>query len=164
MIKPLFSKLIVAVNGSQNSIHAAMYAILMAKQYHSRIKFIYVVDTAAIKTLTLSKFLLKDEGESIKSGLLVDGEKNLAYVEKLAKDKGIRVETEIRQGVVWSEIIASADDYKADAIVIGGRNSTNMKSLIRNEAGSDTSAIIGSAHCSVIVAKEPYIEQFFKLA
>ena len=30
MIKPLFQKIVVAINGSDQSLHAAMYAILLA--------------------------------------------------------------------------------------------------------------------------------------
>ena len=40
MSKPLFSRILVAVNGSEASIHAAMYGIIMAKTYHLDLKFI----------------------------------------------------------------------------------------------------------------------------
>ena len=54
MTKPLFSNILVAVSGSDASIHAAKYAIIMAKQYRCRLSAVYVVDTATIRQLTLS--------------------------------------------------------------------------------------------------------------
>lgn len=62
MIKPFFQKVLVAYNGSKSSLHAVMYAILMAKAYKCRVKVVYVVDTDTIKKLTLTKFLMKEEG------------------------------------------------------------------------------------------------------
>ena len=61
MIKPLIQKVVVAINGSEQSLHAAMYAILMAKQYKCSLKAVYVVDTAALKFLSMSRFFLKNE-------------------------------------------------------------------------------------------------------
>ena len=63
MIKPLFQKIVVAINGSEQSLHAAMYAILLAKQYKCSLKAVYVVDTAALKFLSMSKFFLKTESQ-----------------------------------------------------------------------------------------------------
>ena len=63
MIKPLIQKVVVAINGSEQSLHAAMYAILMAKQYKCSLKAMYVVDTAALKFLSMSRFFLKNESQ-----------------------------------------------------------------------------------------------------
>ena len=53
--------MIVAVNGHRSSVHSAMYAIMMARSYNIEIKFIYVVDTATVKYLSMNKFLVSDE-------------------------------------------------------------------------------------------------------
>ena len=60
MIKPLFQKVLVAYNGSKSSLHAVMYAILMAKCYKCHVKVVCVVDTATIKHLMLTKFVIED--------------------------------------------------------------------------------------------------------
>ena len=163
MIKPLFQNIVVAVNGSEQSIHAAMYAILMAKLYKSRVKVLYVVDTATLRKLTLSKFFVSDESASYEKSLSEDGHRYLSYVEELAKSKGIAIETELRKGAVWSEIITAADDFKAGLILVGGKPHTESK-LQRDATSMANSEIIGSAHCSVLVVREPKIEQLFKLA
>lgn len=164
MIKPLFQRVVVAVNGSASSLHAAMYGILMAKTYHCNLKAVYVVDTATIKQLMMSKFLLSDEGSSTEAGLESDGNRNLQYILDLAKSKGVKIETELKKGSVWSEIVNAADDYKADLILLGGQTATNTSSIIRSDLSMEHRSIIGSAHCSVLVVNEQYIEQMFKLA
>lgn len=165
MIKPLFQNILVAVNGSEQSIHAAMYAILMAKLYHCHVKIVYVVDTATLKQLTLSKFFVSDESASYEKNLSEDGKRYLTYVDNLAKSKSVKIETELRKGAVWSEIIAAADEYKAGLILVGGKEHSDSSGVIKHDAISlANSEIIGSAHCSVLVVREPMIEQLFKLA
>ena len=165
MIKSLFHNIIVAYNGSRSSLNAVMYSILMTKIYKCRVKVVYVVDTDSIKKLTLTKFLIKDEGHSLKGDLQLDADKDLAYVEKIAKSKGVKVETEVRHGAVWSEIIPAADEYKADLILLGGvENSSLSKMLKHGTIGIQDSEIIGSAHCSVMVVRHPQIEQLFRLS
>ena len=92
MIKPFFKNILVAVNGSDRSIKAAKYAILMAKMYNCKVSVIYVVDTATIKYLTLSKFFIQEESAEYEKSLVQNGENNLKYVEELAASKGIKIE------------------------------------------------------------------------
>lgn len=169
MNKPLFNRIVVAVNGSQTSIHAAMYGIIMAKTYHLDLKVVYVVDTATIKQLTLSKFFAADEREAYEANLTADGDRYLTYVGDLAKTKGVTAELELRKGAVWSEIITVADDYKADLILLGGKESdetyaTGGSTVHRNVVSASRSEIIASAHCSVLVVKQKDIEQLFKIS
>lgn len=164
MIKPLFQKVVVAVNGSAPSMRAAMYGILMAKAYHCHLKAVYVVDTNTIKQLMMNNFLLRDECYSAESSLVTDGERNLAYIADLAKSKGIRIDTELRKGSVWSQIISAADDYNADLILLGGHGNSDTSVVLKNETSLENRSIIGSAHCSVLVVNEKYLDQMFKLA
>lgn len=163
MIKPLFQKVLVAYNGSKSSLHAVLYSILMSKVYKCSVKVVYVVDTASIKQLTVSKFIVADEAERLSSNLESDGSKNLEYVAGIAKTKGIKIETELCHGSVWSEIIHAADLYKADLILLGGTSDNSGAGTIHATISRQDSEIIGSAGCSVMVVREPYIEQKFRL-
>ncbi len=165
MIKSLFQKVVVAYNGSKSSLHAVMYAILMAKCYKCRVKVIYVVDIATIRQLMLTNFLVEEEGQSFAGSLESDGNRNLDFAVGLAKSKGVKLETELRKGAVWSEIIAAADEFKADLILLGGADSSIQLSTLKHDVVSmQDSEIIGSAHCSVMVVRQPYIEQLFRIA
>lgn len=166
MIKPLFQKIVVAINGSDQSLHAAMYAILLAKQYKCSLKAVYVVDTAALKFLSMSKFFLKTESQKYEENLLIDGKKYLEQVVTFAKVKGVKVETELRKGSPWFEILHVADDFAADLILLGGKEhsaSSLSSEVSRDRASSTNMDIIGSARCNVLVVRQKDIEKLFKI-
>lgn len=160
MIKPLFNNILVVINGSEASIQAAQYGILMARLYRCDMKAIYVVDTATLKELTISKFFVSEESSEYEKSLTEDGKRYLNYVENLAKAKGIKIETELRKGSVWSEVIAYADDSKSDLILLGEHKHIQSKDVI----SSIYREIISHANCSVLVVKEKDIEKLYKMA
>ena len=147
MGKVFFKKLIVAINGRESSICAAMYSIMMARTYNTELKFIYVIDTATIKYLSLNRFLVSSEAEDFSEKLKKDGEHYLNYVKMLAISKGIKAETEIRRGGVFTEVVKSADEFESDLIILGSEN----KDIYEN------------AHCPVLVVKDKDIEAKFKI-
>lgn len=161
MIKPLFSNIVVAISGSDASIHAAKYAIIMAKLYRCRLTAVYVVDTATIRQLTLSKIFVQEESLEYEKSLEANGERYLSFVEELARAKGVKIERDLRRGAIYTEILAATDERKADLIVLGGwekdRNSRDIISHSHRE-------IMVSARCSVFIVKEPNIDQLYKQA
>ena len=158
-MKPLISNIVTAVTGSDASILAAKYAIVMAKLYNCRLSAVYVVDTATIKQLQLSKIFIQEESAEYEKSLEINGERYLAFVEGLAKDKGIKIEQEIRKGAVYTEILTVADERKADLIVLGGWEKDRSA---RDIIGHAHREIIINAKCSVVVVKSPGIEQIYK--
>jgi len=161
MTKPLFSNIVVAVNGSDASILAAKYAIVMAKAYRCRLSAVYVVDTATIRQLTLSKIFIQEESQEYEKSLEANGERYLSFVEELARAKNFRIERELRRGAVYTEILAVADEKRADLILLGGwekdRSSRDIFSHSHRE-------IMVNAKCSVLLVKEPNIDQIYKQA
>ncbi len=165
MVKPLFKNLLVAVNSSESSIHAAMYAIMLSKLYKLNIRFVYVVDTATLKQLTLSKFFVADESKGYEENLLSDGKKYLSYMVSLAESKGLEAEIELRKGAIWSEVIMAADENKSDLILIGGKDNENFSyNEKHNVTYSSSNKLIYNAHCPVLVVHKQDVEQLFKLA
>ncbi|MCA1949649.1 universal stress protein [Gracilinema caldarium] len=161
MISPLFSNILVAVSGSDASIHAAKYAIIMSKLYRCRLSAVYVVDTATIRQLTLSKIFIQEESQEYEQSLQANGERYLSFISELAKTKGIKVETELRRGAVYTEILAAADERKVDLIVLGGWEKDRSARDIISHSHRE---IMVNAKCSVFVVKEPNIDQLFKQA
>jgi nucleotide-binding universal stress UspA family protein len=161
MMKPLLSNLVVAVSGSDASISAAKYAILMAKQYRCRLCAVYVVDTATIRQLTLSKIFIQEESLDYERSLEANGERYLSFVEELARAKGVKVEREIRRGAVYTEILTVADEKKADLIILGGWAKDRSAREIISHAHRE---IMVGAKCSVYLVKEPMVDQLYKQA
>ncbi len=168
MIKPLFDRIIVALNGSEQSLRAAMYGIMMSKLYGCDLKIVYVVDTATLKQLELLKFFITEESSKYEKNLIADGERYLSYVVDLAKQKGVKPTTELKKGAVWSELIRSANEFGARLILVGDKKASGSNSvdnvLHYNKISATNSEIIGSSECNVLVVKEPEIEKLFKLA
>lgn len=161
MSEQFFKKIVVAITGSESSMHAAMYAILFAKAHACKLKFVFVVDMATIKQLTVAHFFSSDESESYKKNLTSEGEKILAYVERLSKSKSIPCETELRSGSVWAELVKVSDEWNADVIIAGGHLSASKQNA---SVENNLRDLLASAHCSVLVAKDKNVEERFKLA
>ena len=158
-MKSLLSNIVLAITGSDASILAAKYAIVMAKTYHCRLFAVYVVDIATIKQLTLSKIFVKEESQEYEHSLEANGERYLSFVEELAKAKGVKVDKIIRRGAVYTEILAAADEKNADLIVLGGwEKDRNPRDIFSHSCRE----IMVNAKCSVIYAKEPGIDQLYK--
>lgn len=167
MIKPLIQKIVVAVNGSERSIHAAMYGILLAKQYKCEIKAVYIVDTNTLRYLTMNRVFIEDESQKYEQRLVDDGKRYLSYIERIAKEKGVKVETELKKGAIWSEVIKTAEDFAADLILLGGKEravNSSQASIQHDKISLTNAEIIGSATCNVLVVHKPDIEKLFKIA
>ena len=156
--------MIVAVNGHRSSVHSSMYAIMMARTYNISIKFIYVVDTATVKYLSMNKFLVSDERFDYEERLKEDGERYLAYAQMLAGSKGIKCETELRSGGVFTEILRAADEYEADLIILGGNEKDeNNHNLKRNVLSTDQNEVLAHSKVPVMIIQKPDIEKIFKI-
>ncbi len=167
-MKALFKNVIVAVNGSQSSIQAAMYSIIMAKKYSFSLKFVYVVDTATMEFLDKCNFLISSEVSSYEEELRQNGKNYLEYVTKLAKSKGVLASSELRTGSVCSEIIKVAEDSEADLIILGGHDSSGTivekASARRSVALTNRYELITYARCPVLVVHKPDVESLFKIS
>ena len=156
--------MIVAVNGHRSSVHSAMYAIMMARSYNISIKFIYVVDTATVKYLSMNKFLVSDERYDYEARLKEDGERYLAYAQMLAGSKGVTCETELRSGGIFTEILRAADEYEADLIILGGNETDAEKHQVkRNVLSTDQNEVLAHSKCPVMIIQKPDIEKIFKI-
>jgi nucleotide-binding universal stress UspA family protein len=158
-MKPLISNIVTGITGSDASILAAKYAIVMAKSYHCQLSMVYVVDTATIKQLALSKIFVQDESIEYEKSLETNGERYLAFVEELAHVKGIKIKKEIRKGAVFTELLAVAEDSNADLIVMGGWEKDRST---RDIIGNAHREILFNAKCPVLIVKRPDIDQVYK--
>jgi nucleotide-binding universal stress UspA family protein len=160
-MKPLISNIVVVITGSDASILAAKYAIVLSKLYRCRLSAVYVVDTATIRQLTLSKIFIQEESQEYEKSLEANGERYLSFVEELARAKGVKIEREIRRGAVYTEVLTAADEKRADLIVLGGWEKERSARDIISHAHRE---IMVSAKCSVLIVKEPSIDQLYKQA
>jgi nucleotide-binding universal stress UspA family protein len=162
MIKPLFQHVLVMVNGTEASINAVKYAILMAKLYKTRVTAVYVVDTATIRQLTLNRIFIEEESAEYEKSLTDNGKRYLAFVDELGRAKGVKIATELRSGAIWSEVVSLAETAEADAILMGGQEPVAPDE--REIISTTYRSVLIHARCSVIVVKERMIDQLYRLA
>jgi nucleotide-binding universal stress UspA family protein len=158
-MKTLFGNLVVAISGSDASISAAKFAVIMAKQYECRLTAVYVVDTATLKQLTMSRIFVPEESEEYELSLKANGERYLTFVEDLAKAKGVQIKKVLRRGAIFSEILSVAEESSADGIILGGWEKDRHARDIISDSHKE---ILYSSRCSVIVVKEPFVDQMYK--
>jgi nucleotide-binding universal stress UspA family protein len=160
-MKSLFNDVVVAIDGSDASILAAKYAVVMAKQYHCNLSVVYVVDTATIKQLTLGKIFIQEESQEYEKSLEANGRRYLSFVEELARAKGIKIDKELRRGAVYTEILDVADQKNADLIILGGWEKDRLPRDIISHAHRE---IMLHAKCSVFLVKDQTADLLYKQA
>jgi nucleotide-binding universal stress UspA family protein len=159
VIKSLFSNIVVAISGSGASVQAAKYAIVLAKLYKCHLTAVYVVDSATIRQLAASRILIADESADFEKNLRLNGERYLAFVEELARAKGVHIDKELREGAVWTEIINAADRTEAGLIILGGwEKNRSAKDVITNLHRE----VMLNSKCSILIAKEPDIDVMYR--
>jgi nucleotide-binding universal stress UspA family protein len=154
-MKALFQTVVVAVSGSEASIGAAKYGITMARLYRCRLVAVYVVDTATLRELLISKIFVEDESVEYQTSLEENGQRYLNYVEELAQKKGVSVEKVLRRGAVATEVIQAAQDCEADLILLGG---FEEKESFRDALSRQHRDILKNSRCSILVVKDPDVD------
>jgi nucleotide-binding universal stress UspA family protein len=122
---PVFTNLLIAMDGSEASQRALSQAVDTAKLCNAKLHAIYVVETGLFTSLPLDNTV-----EIIYRVLEKEGEAVLERAKKYAAGKGITVITHMKQGHAGSEIIALAEREKSDLIIVGSHGKSNTDRLL----------------------------------
>jgi nucleotide-binding universal stress UspA family protein len=147
------SRILVAVDGSEESMLAADCAIEMAKNNNAELIALNVID---IKYLYSSSYVWRpvspDTIKSIVKNQEEDSQIWLAIIREKANDKKIKLRTEfiIDPTSIVGAIVEYAERENIDLLVIGSRGLTGFKKLL---VGSVASGVVAYAHCPVMVVK-----------
>ncbi len=143
----VFQRVLVPTDGSEASIRAARLAVEMLRGTAGRVGLLFVVDSAVLKELR--RFGERSERE-VESELRDHGKRYLDLLSADAAAAGVAVDTFLREGDPFEEIVSLARDIGADLIVMGhlGQRGTQRVLL-----GSVTQRVLDFAHCPVLVVK-----------
>ena len=117
-MKPI-SKILVYINGTEESITAAQYALVLAASTGASLKVLYVVNTKALNDLVTARIFLKEEQREYEHDLQADAERYLNHVRDLARSKGVFIETQSTVGNVHQEIVNRVREDQIDLLIIG---------------------------------------------
>jgi nucleotide-binding universal stress UspA family protein len=144
----MFKNILVAFDGSPNSILALDISTQIAKKFRCEITLIYVVSLDGFAMPRIDKQLIGIEawvklahqrGETI----LKEGEE-IAFSRKLV------VNTLLKEGHIVEEIIKTAEEKKIDLLILGARGLSHIKEIL---LGSVSAGVTRHARCPVLVAK-----------
>jgi nucleotide-binding universal stress UspA family protein len=145
-------KMLVYIDGSEESITAAQYAICLAKAEGASLTAIYVVNTRALDDLVKSRIFLQEEQEEYRQDLEADSERYLQHVKKMAEEKRLEMKTVKASGNVHTEIKKAVKEGEYDLLLIG--ELSHIKSR-RDEFYNEAERAMRSVPCSVLVVKDP---------
>jgi len=142
-----FTHILVPTDGSDYSIAAGKLAIGIARTYHARLCFLYVIDQV-VKT-ELTRFGGKSEA-AVRRELEETGRRAINYLARLAADWGVESTVFLREGTPHEEILKTAKEHGVDLIVIG---QVGLRGPRRYLIGSVAERVIEYAECPVLIAK-----------
>jgi nucleotide-binding universal stress UspA family protein len=144
------SKILVAVDGSEESMLAADCAIDMAKKNNAELIALNVIHSQ--KYLYAWTPVIPSTTNSIIKNQEEEAQRWLAIVREKANDNKIKLRTEfiIDPMSIVAAIVEYAERENIDLLVIGSRGLTGFKKLL---IGSVASGVVTYAHCPVMVVK-----------
>jgi nucleotide-binding universal stress UspA family protein len=122
---PVFTNILVAMDGSEASQRALSQAVDLAKLCNAKLHTIYVVETGLFSSLPMEGTV-----EIMYSVLEKEGEEVMDRAKKYATEKSITVITHMKQGHAGSEILALAEEEKSDLIIVGSHGKSNTDRLL----------------------------------
>ncbi|WP_138005069.1 universal stress protein [Halalkalirubrum salinum] len=137
-----YDRILVATDGSPGSTPVIEHSIRLARLSDAEVQALYVVD---------HRYPSATEYDMIVERMEDEGTKALDTIETAATEHGINVHKHLRRGVPADEIVAAADQYDADVIVVGTHGRSAIGRFIH--AGSVTERVVRTAEIPVFVTR-----------
>ncbi len=150
MSKPI-SKMMVYVDGTEQSIAAAQYAICLASFCGAELIAYYVVNTRAMEDLLRARIFLKDEQVEYEHDMQADADRYLNHVNELAVQKGVSITQRRSKGSVHKEIVNAVNEDEVDLLIIGELSRIRSR---RDEFYDEAERAMRNVPCSVLIVKD----------
>lgn len=146
-------KVVVGTDGSDTARATVRYVAGFPFPSNTAMKIVLVIDDdlhdREIAALTPEERDIYEETWNRTNGEVED---LLAAEAELLREAGWEVTTEIRSGHAAAEIVAAAEEWEADLIVVGSHGLTGYKRFL---LGSVSNQVLQSAKQSVLVVRQP---------
>ena len=150
MGKPI-NRIMVYIDGTEQSVTAAQYAICLASFSGAELIVHYVVNTRAMEDLLKARIFLRDEEVEYEHDMEADAERYLNYVGELAARKGVTIIKKRGKGSVHKVIVEALNDDEVDLFVIGELSRIRSR---RDEFYDEAERAMRTAPCSVLIVKD----------
>lgn len=146
MSSGLYRNIVIATDGSANSMRAVYRGIEIAKLSGATIHVLHVVDTCS--TISENWTACK---EIIREVMVNDGKKVISKVKKIIEDSGVEVREVVLEGHPSTEIINFAENNKMDLIVMGTLGKTGLERFL---LGSVAEKVVRYSKVPVLVVRD----------
>jgi nucleotide-binding universal stress UspA family protein len=137
-------RILVPTDGSEPAVAATEYAVILARTFGATVKAIYV-DTGLEALEYPEEVMTEDVYEGIHPSI-----KGLVIAKTLCERNGVECEVEVVQGGVAKRILAVAEEWKADILVVGDTGRTGIK---RIALGSVAEIVVKGSPIPTMVVK-----------
>lgn len=144
-------KIMVCIDGTEQSITAAQYAICLASFSGAELIAHYVINVRAMEDLLRARIFLKDEQVEYEHDMEADAERYLNHVNELAVQKGVTIIKKQSKGSVHKEIVKSVEEEEVDLLVIGELSRIRSR---RDEFYDEAERAMRNVSCSVLIVKD----------
>lgn len=151
MSKVPFRNILVYLDGSEGSMTAAMYAILLASSTKASLHAVYVVNTKALGDLVKSRIFVDQEKTEFLADLKKDAGRHIRHTERLAASKDVVITAEAIEGSPHKEIISYIKQHGIDLLVLGSVNAIRSR---RDELTSENDRMLRTSPCPVLVVRD----------
>jgi nucleotide-binding universal stress UspA family protein len=144
-----FSKILVAIDGSEISMNTVDYAIQMAKKHNSQVIALHVIH------IRIATAYLLAPSDTLRQLNDKDRQQSMEWFEPIqtkAKENNVKLKSEIVESIMSEvgAIVTYAERENVDLIVIGSRGRTGFKKML---LGSTASGVVTYATCPVMIVK-----------
>jgi nucleotide-binding universal stress UspA family protein len=140
-------KILVAIDGSKNSIRALKYSIKLIGKLSEASELVLVNAHDDMALRGASQFVGKDAVSDYLKDLSTT---ELAEAVALAEKAGVTFETRMARGQVAQAIVKTAKDRNCDAIVLGSKGRSALRDLL---IGSVAQRVVAMADIPVTLTK-----------
>jgi nucleotide-binding universal stress UspA family protein len=142
----MLSKILVPVDGSDNSFRALEHAIFISRKIEGAQTTVAHIIEAPPSVYIYSPKVM----EKVRADYKGESAKILERCKDMANNSGINIHTVLIEGDPASKIIGYSEMEKFDIIIIGSRGMGQFKEMI---LGSVSNKVLHHAKCSVMVVR-----------
>ena len=151
----IFSKILIPIDGSTNSMKAIDYAVDLADKYKSELLALHVLYSQsgfAFHKETVAGAITSSSLNDLNLDAKQEAEKWFEEINKRAEEKKVHIKTEVVFTVISivEGILTYAEKENINLIIIGSKGKSGWKKLI---VGSVASGISTYAHCPILIVK-----------
>lgn len=145
MMSEVYRNIVIATDGSENTLRAISYGIELAKLSGATVHALYVIDMTSFSSIPM------DAGwEEMYNILREEGEKAISVVKERGKVSGVEVREMILEGHPSNEIIDFAEKNNVDLIVVGTLGKTGLDRFLM---GSVADKVVRGSKVPVLVVR-----------